>query len=82
MAENQVNSRNMLKADIRKSMYERLEKGLFPYNGQWLSREEVEQQLKADRKTGRIRALELLSLYFLFIVISLLLMVVVLYLAY
>jgi hypothetical protein len=71
-----------IKARIRQSMLSRIEQGMHPYGGQWLPADELEKSIKKEKKTGRTRGFELLFLNFIFALISLLLIVIVLFLAY
>ena len=71
-----------IKERIRQSMLSRIEQGMYPYGGQWLPADEIKKSIKQERKAGRTRAFELLFLNFIFALISLLLIVIVLFLAY
>lgn len=48
---------------LRRSMKARLDSGLFPYYGRWLTLAEVQKAILAERTRARVHAFELILLY-------------------
>lgn len=52
-----------LRARFRREMAQRIEADLLPYEGEWLTRGQLEARLLHNRKRARIHAFELLLVY-------------------
>ncbi|HET9653254.1 MAG TPA: hypothetical protein VFP36_13725 [Usitatibacter sp.] len=52
-----------LRARVRRGMEQRLQANLFPYEGEWLRRDELDVRLRGERRRAWGQAIELLLLY-------------------
>lgn len=59
---------------FRNLMQARLDANLLPHEGHWLSREELEARVQADKRRSRVHAIELTLLLLAGVVLSLLIL--------
>lgn len=52
-----------LRARVRREMEQRVQSNLFPYEGQWLTRKQLEDEQRRERRRAWVHAVELLLLY-------------------
>jgi hypothetical protein len=63
-----------LRGLLRREMEQRIEAHLLPYEGRWLTREQVEAKLGGERRRARTQAIELLVLFALLAGVSVLML--------
>jgi hypothetical protein len=52
-----------VRARLRRAARERSALGQFPYEGQWITREQIELRVREQERAGRARFWEICSLY-------------------
>jgi hypothetical protein len=67
---------------LRKAMRRRLDSGLLPYDGRWVTLTEMQQGMLDERKRARVHAIELVLLYGLFAIASFFIIALVVALCY
>lgn len=67
---------------LRRAMQTRLDSGLLPYDGRWVTLPEMQQELLDYRKRSRVHAIELVLLYCLIPIASFLIIALVVALCY
>lgn len=77
-----VNDVAMLRQRITQIMKGRLDAGLLPYAGEWLSLSAIEERVSAARKKSRIKLFELFLLYLFLTLVSAILVLLVISLCY
>ena len=69
-------------ASLRQAMKARLDSGLLPYDGRWVTPVEVQQGILHERRRARVHAIELILLYCVISFASLILIALVWVLCY